>query len=98
MLTNVCPTLFGVPIPPEHQKNIDRYTQELTDKLEQVALAALKDLKPARLAWGIGIGSTFATNRRTKGGPGRPRSAAARGAGSPTASSARSSSATPATA
>ena len=24
MLTNVCPTLFGVPIPPEHQAHIDR--------------------------------------------------------------------------
>ena len=26
MLKDVCPTLFGVPIPPEHQANIDRYT------------------------------------------------------------------------
>src|SRR5262245_1556255 len=43
MLTNVCPTLFGLPIPPEHQKHIDRYTRELADNLEKVALAALKD-------------------------------------------------------
>src|ERR1041385_109573 len=45
MLKGVAPTLFGVPIPPEHQDHIDRYTREFTDKLEQVALAALKDLK-----------------------------------------------------
>jgi hypothetical protein len=41
MLKDVCPTLFGVPIPPEHQKNIDRYTRELADSIERVALAAL---------------------------------------------------------
>src|SRR5438552_3148060 len=68
MLTNVCPTLFGMPIPPEHQKHIDRYTRELADKLEKVALAALKDRAPANLTWGIGT-VKFAANRRTKGGP-----------------------------
>ncbi len=68
MLTGVAPTLFGMPIPKEHQQHIDRYTAELTDKLEKVALAALADKKPARLSWGIGkVG--FAINRRTKGGP-----------------------------
>jgi putative membrane-bound dehydrogenase-like protein len=68
MLTGVAPTLFGMPIAKEHQAHIDRYTAELTDKLEQVALAALADRKPARLSWGIGrVG--FAINRRTKGGP-----------------------------
>src|SRR5262249_45189110 len=50
------------------QERIDRYTREFTDKLEQVALAALKDRRPARLAWGVGK-VTFAVNRRTKGGP-----------------------------
>ncbi len=68
MLTGVAPTLFGEPIPKEHQERIDRYTAELTDKLEQVALAALADRKPARLTWGIGAVG-FAINRRTKGGP-----------------------------
>ena len=68
MLKNVCPTLFGVPIPPEHQVNIDRYTAEFIDKLESVALAAVKDIRPARISYGIGnVG--FAMNRRTKGGP-----------------------------
>ncbi|HEV8544023.1 MAG TPA: PVC-type heme-binding CxxCH protein, partial [Verrucomicrobiae bacterium] len=68
MLSNVCPTLFGVPIPPEHQAHIDQYTREFTDKLEQVALAAVKDIRPARLSWGVGT-VNFSINRRTKGGP-----------------------------
>jgi putative membrane-bound dehydrogenase-like protein len=68
MLKGVAPTLFGMPIPKEHQEHIDRYTAELTDKLEKVALAALEDRKPARLRWGVGqVG--FSVNRRTKGGP-----------------------------
>src|SRR5262249_52891085 len=68
MLTNVCPTLFGVPIPAEHQKHIDRYTRELADNLEKVALAALKDRAKASLFWEVGT-VKFAANRRTKGGP-----------------------------
>lgn len=68
MLKNVCPTLFGVPIPPEHQANIDRYTAEFVDKLEEVALAAFAEIRPARLSWGNGK-VTFAANRRTKAGP-----------------------------
>jgi putative membrane-bound dehydrogenase-like protein len=68
MLTNVCPTLFGLPIPKEHQEHIDRYTKEFTDALEKVALAALADRRLAKLTWGVGsVG--FAVNRRTKGGP-----------------------------
>ncbi len=68
MLTGVAPTLFGMPIAKEHQEHIARYTAELTDNLEKVALAALADRKPARLSWGIGK-VAFAINRRTKGGP-----------------------------
>lgn len=68
MLKGANPTLFGTPIPKEHQANIDRYTPVFVDKLEEAALAALKDLKPARVEWGIGS-ATFATNRRTRGGP-----------------------------
>ncbi len=68
MLKGVLATLFGVPIPKEHQERIDRYTTELLDNLEKVSLAALADRKPARLSWGIGrVG--FAANRRTNGGP-----------------------------
>lgn len=68
MLTNVCPTLFGLPIPPEHQAHIDRYTRELADNIEKAALAALADRKPARVEFGIGK-HDLAMNRRTKGGP-----------------------------
>jgi hypothetical protein len=68
MLRNVAPTLFSVPIPPEHQANIDRYTREFTDALEKVALAAFKDVRLAKVSWGIGQ-LDFAMNRRTKGGP-----------------------------
>ncbi|HEY2251918.1 MAG TPA: neutral/alkaline non-lysosomal ceramidase N-terminal domain-containing protein, partial [Planctomycetaceae bacterium] len=68
MLAGVAPTLFGMPIPAEHQAHIDRYTRELTDKLEQVALAALADRQPARLTGGIGK-VDLAINRRSKGGP-----------------------------
>jgi hypothetical protein len=68
MLSGVCPNLFGADIPPDHQERIDRYTRELTDKLEQAALAALKDRQPATLAWGQ-TKAGFAANRRTKGGP-----------------------------
>jgi len=63
MLNGVLPTIFGIPIPPEHQRNIDRYTKEFTDKLEQLSLAALADRKPGHLAWTKGK-VTFAKNRR----------------------------------
>ncbi len=63
MLNGVLPTIFGVPVPPEHQRNIDRYTGEFTDKLEQLCLAALADRQPAQLAWTKGK-VTFAKNRR----------------------------------
>ena len=68
MLRGVAPTLFGGPIPDEHWVRIDRYTVELTDKLEHVALDAMKDRQPARLSWGIGS-VKFAVNRRNKDGP-----------------------------
>jgi putative membrane-bound dehydrogenase-like protein len=68
MLKDVAPTLFGQPIPKDHQARIDRYTAELTDALEKVALAALADRRPARLSYGIGT-VKFASNRRTRGGP-----------------------------
>jgi hypothetical protein len=55
--------IFGAPMPPEHQARIDRYTRELTDKIEQVARAALEQRRPGRLAWGEGRAG-FAINRR----------------------------------
>ncbi len=68
MLRNVAPTIFGVPIPPEHQTNIDRYTREFTDRLEEVALKALTNVAPSRLFHGRGAAG-FAANRRRQGGP-----------------------------
>jgi hypothetical protein len=68
MLTGVSPTLFSVPIPPEHQARIDQYTRELMDKMEQAAVAAVRDIRSARLSWAIGT-SDLAVNRRAKGGP-----------------------------
>ena len=67
-VSGACETIMGWPVPPEHQRNIDRYTEELTDALEKVSLAALADRKPSRLEWGIGTVG-FAKNRRTEGGP-----------------------------
>lgn len=63
MLAGVLPNLFGTDIPAEHMVAIERYTRELTDRIEQVARAALADRQPAQLAWGVGqVG--FAANRR----------------------------------
>ncbi len=63
MLMGVLPNLFGMDIPPEHLAATERYTRELTAKIEQVARAALANRKPSKLAWGIGD-VTFAANRR----------------------------------
>lgn len=62
-LTNWAPFLFGIDIPLEHQKHIDQYTAELTDKMTAVALQAIANRRAARLSWAHGkVG--FAANRR----------------------------------
>ena len=67
-LTNAAPFLFSMDIPPAHQVQIDRYTRQLTDWMEAVALEALANRESSRLTWSIGeLG--FAKNRRTEGGP-----------------------------
>ncbi|MSU20544.1 MAG: c-type cytochrome [Pedosphaera sp.] len=67
-LVGFAPNIFAMPISDEQQSTIVRYTQELTDKIEQAALAAIGDLRPGKLDWGSGkVG--FARNRRTAGGP-----------------------------
>jgi putative membrane-bound dehydrogenase-like protein len=68
MLKSVSPTIFGTPIPPEHQANIDRYTRDFISKVEEVAAAAVRDIRPSLVSWGTGK-AKFAVNRRTKGGP-----------------------------
>ena len=62
------PNLFGAPLPAEEQAHVERYTRELTEALETVALRALEDRRPAKLSRGQGQAG-FAANRRTKGGP-----------------------------
>ena len=67
-LKGFAPNIFGGPIPPEEQARVERYTREVTDALEKVALNALQDRQPAKLSRGWGQAG-FAANRRTKGGP-----------------------------
>ena len=67
-LSGAAPNLFGMDIPAADQAHIDRYTRIVIDDLVQVALAALKDRRPATLAWGQSK-AFFAANRRTPGGP-----------------------------
>ena len=67
-LTGVAPNIFGKPIPADQQERIDRYTRDLTTKLERVILDALAARQPGRLAWSQGK-VAFAANRRTPGGP-----------------------------
>lgn len=62
-IAGVLPHILNSPITPEQQTVIDRYTRSLTDKLEAVALAALRDRRPARLGWSQGKAG-FAANRR----------------------------------
>jgi hypothetical protein len=67
-LEGFAPNIFGAPIPPEQQARVHRYTRELTEALERVALEALKTRAPARLFWAK-TQAGFAANRRTKDGP-----------------------------
>src|SRR4028119_2301590 len=48
--------------------HITQYVGYLAERLKEVALASLKDRKPAIVAWGQGQAG-FARNRRTEGGP-----------------------------
>lgn len=48
--------------------HIARFTEQLIDKLVEVAMVALKNRKPSLVAWGQGAAS-FAVNRRPEGGP-----------------------------
>jgi len=52
----------------DHLLHISQYTEQLFQKLEQVSVAAMKDRKPALVAWGQGQ-AQFAKNRRTTDGP-----------------------------
>lgn len=67
-LTGAAPNIFGRAIPPADQAAIDAYTGFFVDRLEQAAVQALADRRPARVARGLGS-VDFARNRRTPGGP-----------------------------
>jgi neutral ceramidase len=58
-------------LPLGHLIHITQYIDYLFKRLEEVALAALKDRKPAIVSWGQGQAG-FASNRRTPGGPTDP--------------------------
>ena len=60
--------IFGMPIVPEEQAAIERYTAFLVDRMEEAALAALSARVPAELSFARGSAG-FAANRRTSGGP-----------------------------
>src|SRR5215207_1191435 len=68
MLRGVANPIFGHDLSPEEWDHINRYTDEFTNALESVALAAVKDVQPAKLEFVSGTVG-FAINRRTKGGP-----------------------------
>ena len=59
----VLENIFMAPIPENELRIITEYTSQLIDKLEQVALAALKNRHSGALAWGVGK-ADFAINRR----------------------------------
>lgn len=68
MVRGFAENIFIRDLTPAEAAASDRYTRELTDHLESVALAALADRRPGKLFHGEGkVG--FAANRRTSGGP-----------------------------
>jgi hypothetical protein len=62
--------VFGVRDPDrfeltDHQRQVvDRYTDKLQGQIADLAAAAIADLKPARLRWGVGRAGDFVVNRR----------------------------------
>lgn len=54
---------FGEPLPADQLGRIVRYLDQLTDKIEEVALAALESRSPSFVSWGQGEAG-FAMNRR----------------------------------
>ncbi len=63
MLGGTLPFIFGTPVPPDQTAASERYTKQLVDKLEKVALGALADRRAARVSRAQGR-ATFAANRR----------------------------------
>ncbi|MEX2579250.1 MAG: hypothetical protein WD342_09340 [Verrucomicrobiales bacterium] len=66
-LTDLLTGIYGGPLPEDHQKRVDAYTDLLADRLVAVAGEALAARQPSRLAWTTGR-VTFAANRRMEEG------------------------------
>ncbi len=62
-IAGTIPFMFSRDLPAEENARIERYAAKLQEKLIEVALAALADRRPARLAWAQGT-TEFAVNRR----------------------------------
>ena len=62
-IAGTIPFMFSRDLPAEENARIERYAEKLQEKLIEVALAALADRRPARLAWAQGT-AEFAVNRR----------------------------------
>ncbi len=62
-LPGFAPFLAGEPVPAEHLQRMQRYRQDLTDKMVQAACQALQSRQPARFSWAQGS-VAFAANRR----------------------------------
>ncbi|MSU49756.1 MAG: hypothetical protein EXS37_11840 [Opitutus sp.] len=62
-IAGTIPFMFSRDLPADERDRIERYTAMLRQKLIEVALAALADRQPARLAWAQGR-AEFAVNRR----------------------------------
>jgi len=62
-IAGTIPFIFSRDLPAEENARIERYAARLQEKLIEVALAALADRRPARLAWAQGT-AEFAVNRR----------------------------------
>lgn len=67
-LTDLLGNIYGGPLPKEHQKRVDDYTQFLRHKLTAVATEALANRSPSHLSWSKAGKVTFAANRRMEDG------------------------------
>ena len=68
MLSGAAPMLFSTDIPAAHQRHIDRYAEEVMERLVEVGLRALSNRRPSRLSYSEGHAG-FAVNRRAQIGP-----------------------------
>jgi hypothetical protein len=60
----------GYPMPPDERRKLEAYTERVKSHLVDLAEAALRDLEPAELAFGVGT-ATFFENRRRLDADGR---------------------------